>query len=134
MTSEFKVCPFCAEEIQKAAIKCKHCGSDLLLSDTPKLIMKIPTSLITGDSFPASGYVNIMDTRLIFEPRLITLKKVYVNIEYQNINDVAKFNKLLFIPQGILIRTSTGVTYHFHMSPFESNRDKAIEIIKSKAK
>lgn len=26
---ETKVCPFCAETILKAAIKCKHCGSDV---------------------------------------------------------------------------------------------------------
>lgn len=26
---EYKVCPFCAEQVKAAAIKCKHCGSDL---------------------------------------------------------------------------------------------------------
>lgn len=28
-TSEKKTCPFCAEQVMAAAIKCKHCGSDL---------------------------------------------------------------------------------------------------------
>lgn len=31
--SEFKECPFCAEQIKLAAIKCKHCGS--MVEDTP---------------------------------------------------------------------------------------------------
>jgi len=32
--SEFKLCPFCAEEIKTAAVKCKHCGSDV--SEKPR--------------------------------------------------------------------------------------------------
>lgn len=28
-----KACPFCAEDVLAAAIKCKHCGSDLLIAE-----------------------------------------------------------------------------------------------------
>lgn len=37
-----KTCPFCAEEIQDAAIKCKHCGSDLTAGT--------PTSLTSNEA------------------------------------------------------------------------------------
>ena len=30
-----KTCPFCAEIIKNAAIKCKHCGSDLMAESPP---------------------------------------------------------------------------------------------------
>lgn len=42
-----KTCPFCAEEIQDAAIVCKHCGRDLLVTHPEPIAGSVPAA---GDS------------------------------------------------------------------------------------
>lgn len=56
-----RLCPFCAEEIQEAAIKCKHCGSDLTSSSALKA-WKYKKLVFHWRNMDEAGWLNAENT------------------------------------------------------------------------
>jgi hypothetical protein len=62
-----KKCQYCAEEIQDAAVLCRHCGRDLM-------VIAAPAALATAGAVSLEQRRNILaraiQTQLIYKPRI----------------------------------------------------------------
>ncbi|MDK2848718.1 MAG: hypothetical protein PWP34_2071 [Desulfuromonadales bacterium] len=77
-----KKCPFCAEDIQDAAIKCKHCGEFLQVSKNPRLAAAaLPWYFRTSTIVIALGCVGPLALPLIWwRPKLAPGWKIGLTI------------------------------------------------------
>lgn len=55
-----KACPFCAEEIQNAAIKCRHCGSMLDVTDAAPAGSTAGPTHVRAKDHPSYGLLTLV--------------------------------------------------------------------------
>jgi hypothetical protein len=94
------------------------------LKSGEEVLADIGANLIRGVE-AVGGRLRVTNTRLIFEAHSFNLQKMPAEILREHIADVQERNTLWVVPNGILIRTRSGVEYKFVVW----NRKRLIKIL-----
>lgn len=80
-------CPYCAEPIQKEAIKCKHCGSDVKSALSEQQIVNFKPTDMAFDEFFIRGDNDFTLNKASVDLLISRMKKANPNIHPTNIKE-----------------------------------------------
>lgn len=110
-----KQCPFCAEEVQDQAVKCKHCQSQLLSSSGSE---KKGEEKVTGSSKPSGGVLNPLLSVFSMPVLRVMLWGMYFMVFVSLLASMPFLALLFLLPPVWAIRTA-------------KDRDKPIQRLKA---
>lgn len=82
------------------------------LKEGEELLADVAANLFRGIE-SVGGRMKITNQRVLFEPHTVNIQKQPAEILLEQVAEVRKRNTLGVVPNGILIRTKSGIEYKF---------------------